>query len=414
MRVELTDPQYRLVASPNKYPAFVGGFGSGKTHGLIVRTVVQKLRHWSLSQAYYLPTYDLVRQIAFPRFSELLDAWGVQHKLNRNDNEITFPGTNGRIIFRTMDRPERIVGYEVADSAADELDTLKPDDAREVWNKIIARNRQHKGGPPNTAAVGTTPEGFRFVYERWKRDPVEGYELIQAPTSSNSANLPDGYVADLQRNYPSSLLAAYLEGEFVNLTAGSVYPEFDRELNHTSATIDKGEPLHIGMDFNVANMAAVVNVQREGEPRAVDELVGLRDTPTMIAAIKDRFPGHHITVYPDRSGKSRRSVNASLSDISLLQEAGFSVWRGEANPAVKDRVTAMNRMLHADGQRRLLVNTDACPQLTASLEQQAFDKNGEPDKTNGWDHVVDAQGYYISARYPVRNRTVTSRKIRWN
>lgn len=407
--VKLTDPQYRLVASEARYPAFVGGFGSGKTHGLIVRTLTQKLRWWHLSQAYYLPTYDLVRQIAFPRFTELLEEWGIDHRLNRNDNEITFPGTSGKIIFRTMDRPERIVGYEVADSAADELDTLKTEDAQEVWNKIIARNRQKKPDGTNTAAVGTTPEGFRFVYERWKRRPVEGYELIQAPTRSNAANLPDGYIASLESSYPSALLAAYLEGEFVNLTAGCVYPEFDREKNATNAVVTGNEPLHIGMDFNVANMAAAVNVLRDGNPLAVDELVGLRDTPQMIAAIKSRYPGHHITVYPDQSGRSRKSVNASVSDLSLLREAGFSVWGAKSNPAVKDRVLAMNQLI---APRKLRVNPDKCPQLCMSLEQQAYDKNGEPDKNSGWDHINDAQGYFIEARFPVRSRVVHVRKLK--
>jgi len=195
----LTEPQRRLVVSEARYPGFVGGFGSGKTHGLVVRTVVQKLRHWQLNQAYYLPTYDLVRQIAFPRFTELLAAWSIDHKLNRNDAEITFPDGSGRIIFRTMDRPERIVGYEVADSCADELDTLPRDQAAEVWNRIIARNRAKKpDNAPNTAAVGTTPEGFRFVYDRWQRNPADGYELIQAPTQSNANNLPGGYIETLQ------------------------------------------------------------------------------------------------------------------------------------------------------------------------------------------------------------------------
>ena len=409
MEVSLTDPQFRLVSSDARYPAFVGGFGSGKTHGLIVRTIINKLTHWPLSQAYYLPTYDLVRQIAFPRFTEVLNDWGVAHKLNRNDHEITFPGTDGRIIFRTMDRPERIIGYEVADSAADELDTLKMDDARDVWNKIIARNRQKKPeDATNTVSVGTTPEGFRFVYERWKRNPVEGYELIQAPTRTNAANLPTGYIETLQASYPSQQLAAYLDGEFVNLTAGSVYPEFDRHENATDAEIKPGEPLHVGMDFNVANMAATINVERGGQPYTVAELGGLRDTPQMIDALKSRYNGHQITVYPDRSGKARKSVDASKSDLSLLQEAGFSVWQAKSNPAIKDRVLAMNQVIE---QRRLRVNPDRCPQLVMSLEQQAYDKNGEPDKTSGYDHVNDAQGYYIEARFPVMARRIKRQKL---
>lgn len=408
MQVELTGPQYELVTSEAKYPAFVGGFGSGKTHALMVRSLVLKARYWGLNQAYYLPTYDLVRQIAYPRFAELLAEWGIGHHLNKQDHELTLRG-GGMILFRTMDRPERIVGYEVADSFVDELDTLKTDDAREVWNKIIARNRQKKpDGVPNTVAVGTTPEGFRFVYERWRKDAQEGYTLIQAPTESNAKNLPADYIDSLRRSYPANLLSAYLDGEFVNLTAGSVYSSYDRESNSTAETPRMGEPLHVGMDFNVGKMAAAVCVLRGGRPHAVDELTGLQDTPAMIAALKTRFPAHRIAVYPDASGKSRRSVDASTSDIQLLWDAGFRVVATPSNPAVKDRVLAVNQMLD---KRELLVNPDTCPELVAALEQQAYDKKGEPDKSGGFDHIVDALGYYIVSQFPVRRAAMKRVKL---
>ena len=64
-------------------------------------------------------------------------------------------------------------------------------------------------------------------------------------------NLPSDYIPNLQNDYPPALLAAYLNGEFVNLTSGSVYPEFKRSLNSTKEVERAGEHLHIGMDFNV-------------------------------------------------------------------------------------------------------------------------------------------------------------------
>jgi hypothetical protein len=67
-----------------------------------------------------------------------------------------------------MEQPQRIVGYEVAHSLVDEIDIMAADKARDAWNKIIARNRQ-KCGMPNTVGVATTPEGFKFVYDRWKK-----------------------------------------------------------------------------------------------------------------------------------------------------------------------------------------------------------------------------------------------------
>ena len=406
-----TDPQMDFIEAEEPFPAMVAGFGAGKSHAGIWRAISLKLRYRQCNIAYYLPTYDLVTRMGMPRFCECLDMLGIPYKPNKVDSVIDIPGF-GLVIFRTMDNPARIVAYEVADSICDELDTLPTDKARDVWNKVIARNRQKKpDGALNTVGVATTPEGFRFVYERWKKNPAAGYRLIKASTQSNAANLPAGYIDSLRASYPANLLAAYLDGEFVNLTAGSVYADFDRALNASRETIRTSEPLHIGLDFNVGQMAAVVFVLRDGDPHAIDELTGLLDTPAMIAAIKARYEGHAIRVYPDATGGGRRSNNASESDIALLRAARFTVLAPSANPPVKNRVLAMNQLIHSEGKRRLRVNPDRCPAFVEGLEKQAYDKNGEPDKTSGHDHVNDAAGYFIHYTFPIVSRTITPLRV---
>ena len=407
---KLTETQRAFAISRAPFPAFVGGFGSGKTAAAMARAMALKSHFRDCDIAYYLPTFPLVEDIALRRFPELCERKGWAHKIRGgNSPHITFPGA-GRIIFRTMEHPHRIVGYEVAHSIVDELDTLPTEKAREVWNKIIARNRQ-KCGMPNSVAVATTPEGFRFVYERWVKDRKPGYELFRAKTTDNEAHLPPDYIPNLRNTYPSNLLSAYLDGEFVNLTAGSVYAEFDRKLNASAETIKPNEPLHVGMDFNVGQMAAVVFVLRDGEPHAVQEQAGLLDTPAMIVRLKDRYDGHPIFVYPDASGQARKSNNASESDLSLLRQAKFTILANPANPAVKDRVLSMNQMIHVAGNRRLRVNIDGCPGFVEGLEKQAYAKSGEPDKTAGLDHLLDAGGYFIAHKYPVVSRAARSVRV---
>ena len=411
----LSEAQRSFVFCKDAFPAFVGGFGSGKTAAAIARAITLKRLCPGQDVAYYLPTYGLVEDIAYQRFPALFERNGFDYKLNRQ--AATLQTDIGRIIFRTMDNPDRIVGYEVAHSICDELDTLPIEKARNVWNKVIARNRQKAytvdGQPiPNTVAVATTPEGFRFVHERWVRNKAPGYSLFRAKTLDNAANLPDGYIENLQNSYPSALLAAYLDGEFCNLTSGSVYAEFDRALNASFETIQDGDHLHVGMDFNVGKMSAVIHVLRGDDPHAVAELTGVFDTPAMALLLRTRFAGHSITVYPDASGNSRKSNNASESDISILRQSGLRVCVNPTNPAVKDRVLSLNRMIHCDFIRRYRVNIEHCPDLVESLEKQAYDKNGEPDKSGGFDHVIDAAGYFIAYRYPIKRNTASSAPLR--
>jgi hypothetical protein len=412
IRARGTAPQTEFANSTAQFPAFVGGFGSGKTNSGIMRALRLKFAYPAQNVAYYLPTYDLVRMIGYPRFQAVLDSAAIKYRLNKAEHTLAIAG-KGTVIFRTLDNPDRIVGYEVADSIVDELDTLKTDDARRAWQQIIARNRQKKPDRSvNTVGVATTPEGFKFVYTQWQKEKKagDGYEIIRASTYSNERNLPASYIDSLRRTYPAQLIAAYLEGQFVNLTAGSVYPDFDREKNHTPETMSPDEELHIGLDFNVYNCTAVIGVIRLGVPRIVAELVKMRDTPHVVQTIKEKYPGRKINVYPDASGQSNRTVNATESDIKILKDAGFNVRVPNKNPFVKERVLAVNTIIcNALAERRLLVNTLTCPVLTECLEQQIYDDNGEPDKSSNNDHAPDALGYFVHFKWPIIKPTASQR-----
>jgi hypothetical protein len=302
------------------------------------------------------------------------------------------------------------VGFKIARADVDELDTLPIRKAEHSWRKILARLRLNFDGL-NGADVATTPEGFKFTYLQWVKavrdDPtLEGmYGLVQASTYDNEANLPDDYIDSLRQTYPPQLIEAYLNGQFVNLTSGTVYHAFDRKANACDDVMQAGEPVFVGMDFNVGKMAAVIHVKRDGVPRAVAEVVNAYDTPDMIRILQERLGERHIRVYPDASGGSRKSVNASVTDIQLLKDAKFVVSAPEANPPVKDRVNAMNGLFcNALGERRYKVNVDLCPTYADCLEQQVWADNGEPDKSAGNDHHNDAAGYFVHRDYPIVKR----------
>lgn len=406
LKLRLSFPQHVFLEDLNsKFRAFVGGFGSGKTFVGCLDLLLFASKYPGYAQAYYGPSYAAIRDIFYPTFEEAAELLGFRVEVHVSNKEIDLYRNGfwyGKIICRSMDKPASIIGYKVARSLVDEIDTLEPSKALHAWNKIIARLRLKIDGVVNGVGVTTTPEGYRFVYDRFADKPTVRYSMVQASTYENAKNLPEDYIDSLLESYTAELVKAYLNGAFVNLTSGTVYKQFNRVLNHTDATVYHGDELHIGMDFNVQHMAAIVHVERNGKPCAVHEFIDLYDTPAMIEAIQNEFPGHTITVYPDASGKNRKTVDALTNDIALLEQAGFYVEVDPANPRVKARVTAMNAAFcNAKGERTYLVNTHLCPKYTKGLEQQSYDDHGEPDKKGGHDHANDAGGYYIANRWPV-------------
>jgi hypothetical protein len=390
--------------------ALVAGFGAGKTKSLLYKLIDLAHRNAGFTGGLYAPTAELARDVLIPELDEILEEIGIKFDYWSAPNpryKLHFAEGSTTILVRSMENWKRIVGNNFAFACIDEIDTIRADVAAIAWKKIMGRMR---AGKVRQIATTSTPEGFKFLYKWFVKEAKPGRRLIQAKTTDNPY-LPDDFIQDLRDNYDPQLIEAYMNGQFVNLTAGSVYSNFDRELNACNDTVQPSDALHIGMDFNVQKMAAVVHVLRDNEPRAVDEFFKLEDTPAMIAAIKGRYPKREILIYPDASGQNTSSKSASVSDISQLKQAGFSVKASSQNPLIKDRVASVQSMLlNATGQRRYKVNIDKCPNVVESLEQQVYDDNGVPDKTQGLDHVADGFGYFIVYKFPIKTKEIRASK----
>lgn len=405
--IALTPPQLKFVSTLSPHPGIVGGLGSGKTRAGTMRAVALLLSDPGCNVGIFLPTYDLLKLRAMPGVEEDLQMVGAEFTVNKSDYRIDVPGY-GFIIFRSYDNPGRIVSFEISDAIVDEIDTLKKEQAELVWRKISERVRQ-KRARVNTVAVVTTPDqGINgFVYEKWVKKQQPGYELIKAPTTSNPF-LPTGYIEQIRANYDPLLAELYINGEFVSLNDKKVYHFFDRKTHHSERVINPDDRLFIGLDFNVGGCCATVWVIDSNKPIAVDEFVS-HDTQDFINNLT-RYKHNKITIHPDASGDSR-STNASLSDIKLIERAGYAVDAPSMNPPVRDRINAFNALL---AHERLAVNTNKCPELTNALEVQGYTDKGDPEKFNehpAIDDWVDCAGYFIHRRFPINAPITTPIRI---
>jgi phage terminase large subunit len=241
--IEILPAQLEFIESTYTHTAYIGGLGSGKSFVGTAKTVMYKLKNPGLDVAYYLPTYQLIKQIAFPKFKNLLELAKVEYSLNMSDYEFTTK--YGKIIMRSLTNYDMIIGYEVCYSCIDEVDVIPQDKMKEAFTKIIARNRlRTKDGLNITDMVGT-PEGFGFAYNYFVKDNKPNRKLIKVKTKDNPY-LPLSYIETLTETFTPAQLAAYLDGEFVNMTSGRVYSNFDRKLNHNGRSIKPNDVLHIG------------------------------------------------------------------------------------------------------------------------------------------------------------------------
>jgi hypothetical protein len=386
--------------------ALIGGFGSGKTKAFCYKTIVLAGLNAGSEGAVAEPTNHLTRTHLIPNLKLALEEMGVPYTFEATGQifHMRFREGTTKVYCLSGENYERLVGYNLAFFGSDETDTSPHAVAQAMWEKAVSRVRV---GRFRQIFSTSTPEGFKFLHDHFvtKADPA-AKRTIHASSYDNPL-LSAEYLAAMKRTYTEAQWKVWALGQFGNLNSRLVYHCFDRALSHTDLTLGglpRSTALHVGMDFNIDHMAAVVHVLDErGLPRAVDELVGLRDVPAMIQALRDRYAGRQVTVYPDASGRNR-SPTGFDSCLAQLRQAGLSMRVGSANPPVGDRVNAMNAMfLNAEGQRRYLVNTRTCPTYAASLERQTWVR-GEPDKSNNVDHPLDAAGYFIHSAFPLTGR----------
>lgn len=365
---------------------------------------------------YAAPTFKQAKRVFWRRLKKAIPPHWRFGKPNETECFITLK--SGHVIrIVGLDSYDNLRGSGLFFVLVDEWADCPYEAWEEVLRPMLSTCRYYVDGAERRGGhalrIGT-PKGFNHCYDTYLagQDGREPDHKSWLYTSVQGGNVPAEEIEAARRSMDPRSYRQEYEASFENYQ-GVIYYCFDRRANHTDETIQPGDELHIGMDFNVAHMSGIVFVIRDGNPRAVDEMVDVFDTPAIIERINERFADHKITVYPDASGDNRKTNNASESDIALLKKAGFKIVVNPANPAVKDRINSKNGMLcNTYGERRLLVNTKKCPKYTQALERQVWDEKSQPDKTAGFDHPNDAGGYFIVKLWPIVKRTATVTGLR--
>ena len=377
--------------------ALVCGFGAGKTVGLVAKATILAAMNIGHVSALFEPTHAMLVDILVRTMNELLDQWQIPFSYRASplpSFTLEFKEGTHTILLRTMLTYQRLRGQNLCAIGFDEADTVPKREAENAMNMALARLRS---GNVQQFYATTTPEGHGWAFETFEKNKKSDTGLIQAKTADNPY-LPDTFIPSLYENYPPQLIKAYLLGQWVNLTSGQVYDRFDRN-HHVINKIPfdiKMETLLIGVDFNVMNCNSVIGVRDGDKLVIIDEISKQKDTDALAQEILRRYPSNRILVYPDASGSARSTINASKTDIAILESYGFSSMALKSNPFIKDRVATVNALLqNGKGERRLAIHA-SCTRLIECLELQSYDeKTGDPDKQNGYDHMNDALGYLI-------------------
>lgn len=397
-------PSQRLFhESAARFKGFSGPVGSGKSQALCQEAIRLSYLNCGRQGLIGAPTYPMLRDATLNSFTEVLEANAVPFDFNKAESVLTMKDSGSRILFRSLDEFERLRGTNLAWFGVDELTYTR----EEAWLRLESRLRDPLAKRLCGFAVWT-PKGFDWVYRKFIRDRVDGYDVVLAKANENRFLLdrvPDFYER-LKRSYDARFFEQEAMGAYLSVHAGAVYHAFQRDRNVTTLQVDPQWPLLWTLDFNVNPMCSLVAQRWGDEIRVLDEIALSRaSTADACEEFTRRFPRHGagVVVYGDATGARQQTSGTNdyriVSDCLRRSGYGKVALRVPAsNPLVRERVQLVNAKLQSACEETSLKVDRRCKELIADLDEVVYkpdsmviDKDRDPKRT----HLSDALGYLL-------------------
>ena len=395
--------QEKFHQSAARFKGFSGPIGSGKSQALCQEAIRLSYMNPGRQGLIGAPTYPMLRDATLASFMEVLQGNAVPHALNKAELVLTLKETGSRIYLRSVDDFERLRGTNLAWFGLDELTYT----AEESWLRLEGRLRDPKAKRLCGFAVWT-PKGFDWVYRRFIRNPVAGYEVVLARPYENRYVLeavPDFYER-LKGSYEARFFEQEVLGQYLNVAAGLVYQTFDRARNVKQMAVDAEWPLFWALDFNVDPMCSLVAQKKGDEVRVLDEIVLSRASTTEACdEFVARYPAHRtgLIIYGDASGQ--RLQTAGTTDYQMIREFFRCTEYGSprfkvpaSNPSVRERISLVNSKLFSAKEEASLFIDPRCRGLIADFEEVMYKPEStviDKDKDSKRTHLSDALGYLV-------------------
>ena len=393
----LSKAQKEVFTSEARFRVLITGRRFGKT--FLALNELAKFSRYPKKKVWYIaPTFRMCKDIMLDPLVEKMTKHKWISKVNYSDLTITLKNKS-LIQLRSSDNFNSLRGVGLDFICIDEFSDV---DER-AWFEVLRPTLSDKSREGSALFLGT-PRGFgNWSYNLYKRqDNDKNWKSFQFTTLDGgqvSQSEIDQAKNDLDdRTFRQEYMASFEK------YSGQIYYNFDREQNIIEKYTPTTNSIHIGIDFNIDPVSAVISEVQKDDLYVYDEIVIYSsNTDELVEEINNRYSGKNIFVYPDPASKQRKTSAGGRTDLSILKNAGYNVRVRNAHPLIRDRINAVNTKLkNAKGVRTLFIANN-CKNVIKSIERQIYKEGTSlPDKENNYDHMNDALGYLVEFLYPIK------------
>lgn len=379
----------------------IAGYASGKTSALVkaIEHTVKLLLGKKDLEAHNPKVLVASKNLTFMKktltglLEQDLKETNSEYSYDKAHNIITIG--NVELLLIPDEDESSIYGFSCCCAYVDELDELDTQTAMAVVKSINDRCRQQiEGFRTPFMCYTTSSQGLKGTYQtvmHFQRSGI-GYVLMRARTKDN-IYLPKDYVENMYSIYNEKEVACLLEGQFVSIDSGLVFPDYHPDVNKLDVDLydyvrDNSLPVYIGQDFNGFGNNAVAFAIISGAIIAIKdyEFPDIRRAPEVF---RYDFPTSEILWIPDMTYKEH-----FVEFKKELRVFNIKIAYRSCNPLVGDRNFACNKLFVA---QRLFI----CPMCKGMentlMTWQKDPKTGQPSKggKGAPDHKGDCMGYVV-------------------
>lgn len=245
--------QRRFVQDTARYPAAIGGIGSGKTF-VGAAKVLSRITRKELGLVC-APTYPMLRDATQRTLFGMIRDLGVQVEYTKSEKLLTIPSTGHEILFRSLDDPDNMRGPNVGYAWIDEAAYVSEQASKVVKGRVRVGDFQQLW-------ITGTPKGRNWIWDEWVKNTDDRHTLYRFRTDENPT-LDQDFIASL--GYEGNFAAQELGGEFVSFE-GLVYADFGRERNVRVVNTDGWRTIQ-GGDVGARNPTAILTIRISGDER---------------------------------------------------------------------------------------------------------------------------------------------------
>ena len=194
----LTETQMRFMQNVDPAISFISGIGGGKSFILTLWALLQAAKGRTV--LYILPSYPMVRDIAFPTIRDHIHNLGIEDKCKLNESSATLSIGNGTIMFRSAETKDRIRGINCHDLCFDEAGFID----KSFYQLALGRKRMSEDGMIRAVGTPTGPTWFTL------------FDVVYTQSTFANPFLPVSYKMQLAAEYTGDFARQELYGEILN------------------------------------------------------------------------------------------------------------------------------------------------------------------------------------------------------